>query len=116
MHSFRCSAITPSLALRYIARMKHGSVAKRLLSARSLDSNSCGIPGSTYTFSICTVGKRMSPASLRTAPSGTCAIQRPLAKMFTDEFFEHGVHHEAPIERARDPFHREIVMGRADAA
>src|SRR5208282_5026795 len=57
--------------------MKYGSVANRLLSARSLASNSCGIPGSTYTFSICTVGKRTSPASLRTAPSGTSAILWP---------------------------------------
>src|SRR6202167_1159437 len=55
--------------------MKNGSVAKRLLSAFSLASNSCGIPGSTYTFSICTVGNRMSPASLSTAPSVTSAIR-----------------------------------------
>ena len=36
--------------------------------------------------------------------------------MFADERLEHGIRHEAAIECARDAFHREIVMGRADAA
>ena len=36
--------------------------------------------------------------------------------MLADERLEDRIHHEAPLERARHSFHREIVMRRADAA